>query len=182
LLTLFWLAAGLVPGVLFVMYGRAARAGMKSVFGVGLLVAALIYLLFVWRAPHPLQWTAVEAAGAGGFGLMAWLGVRSSAWWLVAGWALHPAWDLGLHYLGPGHFAPAWYALMCVSFDLLVAGYVAFAISGNRPGRGVGQQHSGGQAGTARWYLPSVRGSGPWMHRPRRIDIGMVCRAIPGHR
>jgi hypothetical protein len=37
-----------------------------------------------------------------------------------------PSWDIGLHYLGPGTlFVPAWYPIACVSFDLLVAVYVA---------------------------------------------------------
>ncbi len=58
-------------------------------------------------------------------GLGVW-GLFRSPVWLAAGWALHPVWDLGLHYFGPGHaFAPDAYAVTCLSFDLLVAGYVA---------------------------------------------------------
>jgi len=139
LLTLLWLVAGLVLGFIYAIYASTARAGMKTVFGTGLLVAALIYLFFVYRAPDPLQWAAVEAAGVAGFGLAGWAGIRGSAWWLVAGWAVHPAWDVGLHYFGPGQFAPAWYVVLCVSFDLLVAGYIALAVAGAFA-RGEGRQ------------------------------------------
>jgi hypothetical protein len=131
LLILLWLGAGFVLGFVYVMYARSARAGVKTVFGVGLLVAALIYLLFLYRAPDPLQWTLVEAAGVAGFGLAGWFGIRGSAWWLVAGWGVHPVWDIGLHYVGPGQYAPAWYTVPCVSFDLLVAAYVAVALTGS---------------------------------------------------
>jgi len=59
---------------------------------------------------------------------MALLGLRGSPYWLAAGWALHPLWDVGLHYIGPGHsFAPMTYAIACISFDLVVAAYIAIA-------------------------------------------------------
>ena len=60
---------------------------------------------------------------------MAFLGLRRSQWWLVAGWAFHPAWDMALHYFGPGHaFAPAPYALACMTWDPTVAACTAFRI------------------------------------------------------
>ena len=61
------------------------------------------------------------------FGTLAVLGIRGSRWWLVAGWALHPLWDVVLHYFLPGRaFAPLGYVFACLSFDLLVAAYVAW--------------------------------------------------------
>ena len=70
----------------------------------------------------------------GGIGL---LGLRGSLWWIVAAWALHPLWDVGLHYLGPGRsFAPETYTIACLSFDLLVAAYITIALGlsgGRRP-------------------------------------------------
>ena len=54
--------------------------------------------------------------------------VARLAYWLAAGWAIHPLWDVVLHYLGAGHaFAPEAWAISCVSFDLLVAAYIALA-------------------------------------------------------
>ena len=67
-----------------------------------------------------------ELVGVAIFGGVALLGLRGSLWWIVAAWALHPLWDVGLHYLGPGRsFAPETYTIACLSFDLLVAAYVA---------------------------------------------------------
>src|SRR4030095_13006718 len=62
------------------------------------------------------------------FGTMALLGLRGSPYWLGAGWALHPLWDVLLHYIGPGEvFTPWTYAIACVSFDWLVVLYVVLA-------------------------------------------------------
>lgn len=63
------------------------------------------------------------------YGALAGLGLRYSTWWLAIGWAMHSAWDAGLHLIGGGAaFTPEWYAVGCVSFDLLVAGYIAVRI------------------------------------------------------
>lgn len=54
---------------------------------------------------------------------------RNTLFALVVGdrWAAHPLWDVGLHLLGGGRdFAPAWYAIACISFDGVVALYLAF--------------------------------------------------------
>ena len=61
------------------------------------------------------------------FVTLAWLGLRQSAIWLAIGWAVHPAWGAFLHMRGPGAtFAPAWYVVACISFDILVAAFILF--------------------------------------------------------
>jgi hypothetical protein len=73
-------------------------------------------------------WMLVELVQVVGFGTLALLGLRGSPYWLAAGWALHPFWDVVLHYAGPGHpFTPWTYAIACVSFDWLVALYIVIA-------------------------------------------------------
>jgi len=122
---LFWLAIGAVLGALFASYARSKRVRANRVFGIGLFVAGLIYVAFVTRSPEWQFWAAVESAGLVFFGILGIAGVEGNAWWLVAGWGLHPLWDVGLHYLGAGvHFVPEWYSVGCVSFDLVVASYV----------------------------------------------------------
>ncbi|MEM7051780.1 MAG: hypothetical protein AAF604_19095 [Acidobacteriota bacterium] len=117
--TILWLILGLLLALPFVAYGRSRG---RIVFAQGLVVAALVYVLFALRAPDPPLWLAIEIAGVGLYGALAWLGLRGSRYWLVAGWALHPLWDVGLHLSAGGrHFAPLWYTLPCLSFDLLVA-------------------------------------------------------------
>jgi hypothetical protein len=98
----------------------------RSLLAVFLFVAAALYILFAVRAGEGTFWVAGELAGVVIYGTMALWGLRGSPWWLAAGWALHPVWDLALHYFGPGgSFAPAGYTITCLSFDLVVAAYVA---------------------------------------------------------
>jgi hypothetical protein len=87
----------------------------------GLLVAALIYPVWV-LASRATDWLLLESAGVVLFGAIAWLGVRNSLW-LVLGWAAHVGWDAGLH-LDRQSVIPFWYPLLCVGFDLVVAGFL----------------------------------------------------------
>jgi hypothetical protein len=110
----------------------------RSLLVIFLFVAAGAYFGFtLLAAPGPI-WLLAELVQVIVFGTMALLGLRGSPWWLVAGWALHPLWDVVLHYLGPGHsFASITYTIPCLSFDLLVAAYIAIAyglIGGHRLG------------------------------------------------
>ena len=104
-----------------------------------LFIAAGVYVVFALRASEGILWVLVEVVGVAIFGAMALLGLRGSLWWIVAAWALHPLWDVVLHYLGSGStFAPETYTIACLSFDWLVAAYVAIAhvlglVGGRRP-------------------------------------------------
>ncbi|MFL5617789.1 MAG: hypothetical protein ACJ79A_05265, partial [Gemmatimonadaceae bacterium] len=87
------------------------------------------YVWFAIAAHTGAVWAAVELTGVGIYGYAAVRGFRGSAWWLVAGWALHPIWDVALHYAGPGRsLAPAWYTTSCLTYDLIVAGTATIAI------------------------------------------------------
>ena len=107
------------------LYARARGIkGEKRVLSVALMVVAVIYVgfAFVWG---DAGWVAIEIAGVPAYGLFVWLAIRHSFNWLAVGWGLHPAWDVMLHLLGPGKaVAPEWYAVACITFDLLVAGYI----------------------------------------------------------
>ena len=82
----------------------------RSFLVLFLFIAAGVYIVFAVRASEGALWVLGELVGVAIFGGMALLGLRDSIWWIVAGWALHPLWDVGLYYLGPGRpFAPATY-------------------------------------------------------------------------
>jgi hypothetical protein len=124
--TIFWLLLGIVLGTAFLAFARAQPGAESRVLPIGLVVAAAIYVLFALYGAEP-AWIAIEVGGVVLYGSLAWLGLRHSLLWLSAGWALHPVWDVGLHLIGGGAvFSPEWYALICVTFDLLVAAYIAF--------------------------------------------------------
>lgn len=100
----------------------------RSLLAVFLFIAAALYIVFAVRAGEDAYWVVGELVGVAVYGGMALRGLRGSPLWLAAGWALHPLWDLGLHYFGPGgSFAPVGYTITCLSFDLLVAAYVVIA-------------------------------------------------------
>jgi outer membrane protein assembly factor BamB len=122
--TTLWLLLGLILGGAFLAFARAQRGAERRVLALGLLVAAAIYVGFALIGAGPV-WLLVEALGVAAYGVLAWLGLRRSPFWLAVGWALHPAWDVCLHLVGAGAaFAPEWYAIACISFDLLVAAYI----------------------------------------------------------
>lgn len=123
----FWLTAGAVGGAVFVLVAYAIRRQTMQILFRGLVVAALAYVVFAIAGRASAGWVLLELLGVGAYGAIGYLGVRRSPWWLAAGWALHPVWDVALHYLGPGHvFAPAPYALGCLTWDPIVAAFVAY--------------------------------------------------------
>jgi hypothetical protein len=92
-------------------------------------VAALVYVHFAVRARASPAWLVAELSGVALYGGMALRGRRGSAWRIVAGWTLHPVWDVALHYFGPGRaLAPAWYVTRSLIWDLVVAAVVAYRV------------------------------------------------------
>jgi hypothetical protein len=134
-------AAIFVVVALLVRYFAGATVWRVLVVAT-LFVAAGLYVVFAVWAGEGTTWIVIEAVGIAVFGGMGLVGLFGRMWWIVAGWALHPLWDVGLHYLGPGRpFAPETYTIACLSFDLLVAAYVAIAygvgrLRGRRSSRG----------------------------------------------
>ena len=118
--TVGWLVMGVVGGAALLIYSKSFGRARRKVLANGLLIVALLYVLFALRI-GPSIWLLYELLGVGIFGLFAWLGVNRGTSWLAVGWVLHPLWDAGLHFQGPGSsFAPEWYVVACISFDLLV--------------------------------------------------------------
>lgn len=127
MLSILWIVIGVALAALFVAFARAGGPRReRRILGIGLVIAALIYVGFALRGGAPGQWIAAELAGVAVFGAAAAVGVRSAGWVLALGWGAHVLWDLLLHRWGDGStFTPAAYPWLCVGFDLLVAGYVA---------------------------------------------------------
>ena len=123
------LVGGAVYGATFAFIAIAAPRYTRQLLAAVLVVAALCYVAFAIAAPAGAPWILAELAGVGIYGYVAMRGLRGSAWWLVAGYALHPIWDVALHLAGPGgSFSPEWYAASCLTYDLFVAGIAAIAV------------------------------------------------------
>ncbi len=100
--------------------------GLRWLFGLTLVLAALIYIAFAALWGDRL-WLIIESAGVIGYALFYLASMGRSILWIALGWLLHPVWDIALHLFGPGsHIAPGWYAIACMSFDFSVAGYILY--------------------------------------------------------
>jgi hypothetical protein len=132
-MTTQWLINGLIQASMLVLVAWSLSRWIRDVVGRALLAfllcgAALTYVYYAARAGEGVGWVAAELLGAVLYGGLGLRGLRGSPMWLAVGWALHPVWDVALHYFGPGHaFAPDAYAITCLSFDLLVAAYIVIA-------------------------------------------------------
>jgi hypothetical protein len=127
---IFAAVAVIVPAFLLSRFVRDIAG--RAVLVIFLFAAAGAYFGFATLGREVLDarpiWTLVELLQVVVFGAMALLGLRGSPYWLAAGWALHPLWDVLLHYIGPGQaFTPWTYAIACISFDWLVAIYIVVA-------------------------------------------------------
>jgi hypothetical protein len=97
----------------------------RLVYAVGLVITALIYVVFGVAGGASAQWLALESLGVFFYGAAAWGGLRGRPWLLAMGWAAHVAWDVLIHLSGAGaEYTPPWYPWTCVSFDLVMAGAV----------------------------------------------------------
>ena len=120
-----WFSLGVVLAIALLRFANRLKLhSMKHLLGLSLILASMIYIGFavVWGSS---AWVAMEALGVLIYSLFYWLSMKYSAIWLSLGWLLHPVWDVVLHLFGPGsHVAPEWYAVACLSFDIVVAAYI----------------------------------------------------------
>jgi hypothetical protein len=120
--------ASMLVAVAFLLSRFTRDVVGRSLLAFVLFGAASVYVMFAVQAGESGYWVVGELVGVAIYGSMGLLGLRGSPWWLAAGWAAHPVWDIALHHLGPGgSFAPDSYEITCISFDLLVAAYVVIA-------------------------------------------------------
>lgn len=119
------LVMGWALALLFINVARLNPNMEQSVLAAGLVIAATTYLVMASFTGNQ-AWIALEGAGLVGYGLAAILGIFVSPWWLAIGWLAHPVWDIYFHWLGSGAlFVPGAYVIICLSFDVLVALYIA---------------------------------------------------------
>lgn len=118
------LILGAVACLVLIFFARRLSPKRElRLYTISLIIAALIYVGFTARGATT-AWLVLEIAGAVVFTLLALLGLKISALILAFAWALHAAWDVILHKLVDAAFVPDWYPLTCLSFDLLLAGYL----------------------------------------------------------
>jgi Family of unknown function (DUF6010) len=115
---------GALAGGIFVALAewRGAR-GSYGTYGIGLVVAAAINVVFAATGPGA-EWVGTEIGAGFVFAALAVGGIRRSPALLSVGWLLHMGWDVLLHGGTDTPFVPDWYVPACVGFDLVVAGAI----------------------------------------------------------
>jgi hypothetical protein len=132
-LVVLGLILGIFPALVLVYLARRYPPQReKRFYAVGLLVAAVIYLIFGIVGGTNGLWLLFETFGVLIYGAVAWIGLRRWSLLLAFGWIAHVGWDMFLHVSGPGaEYTPDWYPWFCVSFDLIVA--VAVLVNSRKP-------------------------------------------------
>lgn len=122
---IFWLVVGVISSaVLLKFVHHKSPESRLNILGYALIIAALIYVLFAFIGSN-LTWIGIESLGVLVYGVFFVLSKNRGLYLLALGWLLHPVWDVGLHLFGSGvSFAPEWYVIMCISFDITVACYL----------------------------------------------------------
>ena len=114
--------------VAFLLSRFVSDVAGRALLATVLFVAAGAYLGFAFNPNVPRIYLLIELLQGIGFGVLGLYGWRGSPNWLLLGWLLHPVWDFGVHYLGPGDsYAPLAYVIACISFDWVVAAYIFIA-------------------------------------------------------
>jgi hypothetical protein len=97
-------------------------------YAIALIIAVFIYVGFAAFNRNVTE-LLLEITGAMFFGILAIVGWRFSPWWLVAGWFIHPVWDVLLH----GQFqlveVPAGYPVVCLGYDIAIGLVLVFECS-----------------------------------------------------
>lgn len=124
LIVMLGLILGIVLSLALIHLARTyPPKGERRIYAVGLVVAALIYVVFGVVGGAGARWLTIEIIGVLIYGVAAWVGLRGWPSLLTMGWIAHVAWDVLLHVSGAGAlYTPAWYPWLCVSFDLVLAG------------------------------------------------------------
>jgi hypothetical protein len=128
--TLVLFAVGVVVGVAGVLLFRLRPGSEKRLYGIGLIIAALIYVGFALHGDGA-KWIGIELLGLLVYGIAAIAGWRGSGWWLAIGWAAHAAWDLVVHGAHTP-FAPRPYAVWCAGVDITFGVYLAWRLRSAR--------------------------------------------------
>jgi len=103
----------------------------RTLLATALFAAAGAYFGFGVVTRPPAIWGLLELLQVVAFGTLGLMGWKGSVKWLAVVWALHPVWDFGAHYLGPGRsFAPVTYVFACITFDWVVAAYIVIYYRG----------------------------------------------------
>jgi hypothetical protein len=114
----------------FATVAFAAITGLdrdRAFYPTVLIVVASYYVLFAVMGASGRAIT-IESIVASGFLLFAVLGFKTSPWFVAAAIAGHGVFDLVHHLLIANPGVPRWWPGFCLTFDLIVGGWLALRL------------------------------------------------------
>ena len=113
---------GLAAGLFTILTFRSLKAVNQTIlYGVMLSGIGCIYVGFTWSSWEAL---AVNVLQATVFALIAFLGIKKSKKFIIAGYFLHGIWDLSYGLFFSSTLIPPHYDLFCLVFDFVVGFYL----------------------------------------------------------
>jgi hypothetical protein len=120
--------AAAIALIAFVLSRFVSDLAGRTLIVTVLFAGAGAYFGFAFNDQTSRIWVLIELLQVIAYGVLGLYALRGSPFWLALAWVLHPVWDFGVHYLGPGSsFAPLRYTIACISFDFVVAAYIVIA-------------------------------------------------------
>jgi hypothetical protein len=110
--------AGILLAMLLVWLAERRPARARFIYGVALVVAALIYVGFAVLGGADARWLGIEAFGVALFGAAAYVGVTAAPLVLALAWIAHISWDF---FHSGSAYTPGWYIFLCAGFDAVIA-------------------------------------------------------------
>lgn len=96
----------------------------RAFYPTVLIVVASYYALFAAMGASE-RTLLLEIVAASAFLLLAVLGFRRNLWWVAAALVGHGVFDFVHHWLIQNPGVPAWWPGFCLSFDVLLGGFLA---------------------------------------------------------
>lgn len=97
------------------------RIDKTTIYGLILMGIGFLYIGYTWTDINTAIISFVQAMFFMG---LAYLGMRRSYWYLVAGYFLHGAWDLVYPWIANPDLLPPDYDYFCLTYDFIVGFYL----------------------------------------------------------
>jgi hypothetical protein len=113
---------GLAAGLLTIFTFRLIK-GVNEITLYGLMLSGIgfIYVGFTWSSWEALSVNVLQAMV---FAFFAYLGIKKSNKFIIAGYFLHGVWDLSYSLFFSSSLIPPHYDLFCLAFDFTVGFYL----------------------------------------------------------
>jgi Family of unknown function (DUF6010) len=113
---------GLVSSLITILiFTFLKRVDKNTIYGLILLGIGFLYIGYTWSDIDTAILSLLQALF---FMVLAYLGIKRSYWYLVAGYFLHGIWDMVYPIVANPELLPPDYDYFCLTYDFIVALYL----------------------------------------------------------